>query len=413
MKEKLFTKKNLLCLAILFVMAVFSELFLTFHIGGTEYTLYFTYIPLTLGAIFLGARGGGLLGLLYGVIIFVRNFFGSSGFDWWMIMQVIPPIVAGIVTGLVFRAVSKRNRLVAVLLAALLYCVLYECLVLLFLNIFFMSISFTVFDSEGFMQQYFINMVIALVITIVFVLIVCIVIAKIKKSKNDRKRKADEERAEIVAGAEDAENEAGAETAAVTADEPEQINSAESQGNQKSSKWKLKLNFGSASFAVAVTFTVLSLLGLVAYIVCMAITTGSAHNGAIPIWAVLIGLIAFAVFGFLAFCIVNFLSSSGIKGTAETVLTVLTFLQYYLLICFVKIMLTVITFTVSFIVSLFVGEFGGRGSPKVWKVNDRGFTRTLEQTGSKAYVNGEWYYQFRDDIGNYWLSKDKRQFYKK
>lgn len=189
-------------------------------------------------------------------------------------------------------------------------------------------------------------------------------------------------------------------------------NSKGRQGNQKSSKWKLKLNFGSASFAVAVTFTVLSLLGLVAYIVCMAITTGSAHNGAIPIWAVFIGLIAFAVFGFLAFCIVNFLSSSGIKGTAHTVLTVLTFLQYYLLICFVIIVLTVITF----IVSLFRGEFGGSsggGSKKVWQVNDNGFTRTLEQTGSKAYVNGEWYYQFRDDIGNYWLSKDKRQFYKK
>ncbi len=194
--------------------------------------------------------------------------------------------------------------------------------------------------------------------------------------------------------------------------QPTDGNSQGRQSTQKSSKWKLKLNFGNASFAVAVTFTVLSLLGLVAYIVCMAITTGSAHNGAIPVWAVFIGLIAFAVFGFLAFCIVNFLSSSGIKGTAYTVLTVLTFLQYYLLVVFVTVILTAI----AFIVSLFRGEFGGSSggeSKKVWQVNDNGFTRTLEQTGPKAYVNGKWYYEFRDDIGNYWLSEDKKYFFKK
>lgn len=82
-------------------------------------------IPIAIGAMLLGPRGGAWLGFVCGTVIFLLGLFGLEPVPFVsLLLQVTPVItcllcivkttVAGLVAGLVFRLLSGKGRLLAV-----------------------------------------------------------------------------------------------------------------------------------------------------------------------------------------------------------------------------------------------------------------------------------------------------------
>lgn len=127
MKSKeLFTARNIAYLAVLLALVIVLQTF-----GGTitvgVVQLNFTLVPIVLGAILLGPTAGGILGLACGIVILIQVITASSGFYFiiWTNSPVVTSLtcilkttVAGYVAGWVYRAIVKKNRLVATFVAS-------------------------------------------------------------------------------------------------------------------------------------------------------------------------------------------------------------------------------------------------------------------------------------------------------
>ena len=125
-KKKFFTAQNIATFGVLLALVIVLQLFGgTITIGAVQ--LNFTLIPIVLGAILLGPWAGAFLGLACGEIVLyqvitVPTFFYTA---IWTNDPVVTALtclvkttVAGLVAGLLFRLIEKKNRLVAVFVAA-------------------------------------------------------------------------------------------------------------------------------------------------------------------------------------------------------------------------------------------------------------------------------------------------------
>ena len=125
-KKKFFTAQNIATFGVLLALVIVLQLFGgTITIGAVQ--LNFTLIPIVLGAILLGPWAGAFLGLACGAIVLyqvitVPTFFYTA---IWTNDPVVTALtclvkttVAGLVAGLLFRLIEKKNRLVAVFVAA-------------------------------------------------------------------------------------------------------------------------------------------------------------------------------------------------------------------------------------------------------------------------------------------------------
>lgn len=123
------TKQNTLKMVELAVlMALVAVLQITgtgIMLGGTPVSL--VLIPIALGAMLLGPWAGALLGLEFGVIVFLAGLFGADGFTFILIQD--HPIytailclgkgaLAGLAAGIVYRLLEKKNVYAAVFAAA-------------------------------------------------------------------------------------------------------------------------------------------------------------------------------------------------------------------------------------------------------------------------------------------------------
>ncbi len=126
MKNRYFDAKRVTALAVLLALVIVLQAFGgSFSIGLI--TLNFTLIPIVLGAIVLGAWAGAILGLASGIVILIQVIIAPAGF-YWIIWTNSPLIttcicltkttVAGFVAGWLFGLIEKKNRLVAVFVAA-------------------------------------------------------------------------------------------------------------------------------------------------------------------------------------------------------------------------------------------------------------------------------------------------------
>ncbi len=101
--------------------------FFPIQILGTNLNL--TLIPIVLGAILLGPRAGVWLGLVSGVYIYVvGGVMGMDLFTNFLFINnpfitacicVFKTVVAGLLAGLVYRLVCKKNELAAVFVASI------------------------------------------------------------------------------------------------------------------------------------------------------------------------------------------------------------------------------------------------------------------------------------------------------
>ncbi len=92
---------------------------------GTSVSL--VLIPIVLGAVMIGPSAGAWLGFVFGAVVFLMGAFGLDAFTQMMvadnpIMTFIicfaKGILAGLVAGIVYKALIKKNRILATFAAA-------------------------------------------------------------------------------------------------------------------------------------------------------------------------------------------------------------------------------------------------------------------------------------------------------
>ena len=125
-KGNYFSARRISYFAILLALVIVLQAFGgTINIGAVQ--LNFTLIPIVLGAIVLGPLAGALLGFACGVVVLVQVIMGVVPFYTliWTndpvvtaLTCVVKTTVAGLVAGLLFNLIKKKNKHVAVFVAA-------------------------------------------------------------------------------------------------------------------------------------------------------------------------------------------------------------------------------------------------------------------------------------------------------
>ncbi len=120
---KFFTTKNIVYLAILTALLVVLNLLSTVFKVITNVNL--TLIPIVLGALLLGWRGGLILGAISGIMTFMFGVTGVDAFTNFLFTQhpvltfltcFVKIVAAGVVGGLVYQVI--KNKYVAVFVAS-------------------------------------------------------------------------------------------------------------------------------------------------------------------------------------------------------------------------------------------------------------------------------------------------------
>ena len=125
MNSKFFTARNLTFLAILTALLVVLNLLSTVFKVITNVNL--TLIPIVLGALILGARGGFILGGISGLMTFIFGVLAVDPFTNVLFTNspiltfltcVVKITVAGGVAGLVYDILKTKNKYLAVLVCS-------------------------------------------------------------------------------------------------------------------------------------------------------------------------------------------------------------------------------------------------------------------------------------------------------
>lgn len=123
--EKFLNTKNVVYLAILTTLLVVLNLLSTVFKIITNVNL--TLIPIVLGALMLGMRGGLILGVISGVMTFIFGVTGVDAFTNFLFTQhpiltfltcTIKITAAGVLGGLVYGIMKNKNKYVATFLAS-------------------------------------------------------------------------------------------------------------------------------------------------------------------------------------------------------------------------------------------------------------------------------------------------------
>ncbi len=121
-KEGFFTARNTAYLAVLFALVIVLQLFAS-AIPMFGVTLNFSLIPIVLAGIFFGAFGGGIMGFVSGCVTFITAAVMGGEPSTAFLFQANPVVLtlvcigkttaAGIVGGLLYRLLGKKNTLAA------------------------------------------------------------------------------------------------------------------------------------------------------------------------------------------------------------------------------------------------------------------------------------------------------------
>ena len=123
MENKFFSSKNVALLGVLTTLVIVLQLFGS-SIPMFGITLNFSLIPIALAGILLGYLGGAIVGFVCGLVVFIATAVMGGEPVTANLFQTDPVIlttmcigkttVAGLVSGLLYKLISKRNNLVAV-----------------------------------------------------------------------------------------------------------------------------------------------------------------------------------------------------------------------------------------------------------------------------------------------------------
>jgi uncharacterized membrane protein len=125
-KKNFFSARNIAFLAVLVALVVVLQCFGgSIKIGQTS--LSFVLVPIVLGGMLLGVWAGAFLGFVFGFIVLMYGVAGTDVFTN-MLFNAQPfmtaliclgkGIMAGVVSALVYKAIAKKNKYVAVFVAS-------------------------------------------------------------------------------------------------------------------------------------------------------------------------------------------------------------------------------------------------------------------------------------------------------
>ncbi len=130
--KQVFSARNLAYLAVLLALVVLLQcLGGFFKIGSTS--LSFVLVPIVLGAVLIGWWAGAFLGFAFGFIVLMYGVAGTDYFTNILFVNhpvltaltcLIKGIAAGIVPGLIYPLIAKKNKLAGVIVASVLAPVL-------------------------------------------------------------------------------------------------------------------------------------------------------------------------------------------------------------------------------------------------------------------------------------------------
>ncbi len=101
------------------LVAVLQALAISIRFGVFNITL--VLVPIIVGAALYGWMAGAWLGLIFGIIVLVTDagVFLAVNVPGTIITCILKGVAAGAIAGLVYRAVSRKNKLFAVVLAGI------------------------------------------------------------------------------------------------------------------------------------------------------------------------------------------------------------------------------------------------------------------------------------------------------
>ncbi|MBO4988721.1 MAG: ECF transporter S component [Clostridia bacterium] len=123
--SRFFSAKNVATLGVLLALVIVLSVF-----GGTinigTVSLNFSLIPIVLGALVLGPLAGGILGFANGAVVLFQVITGAGFYAViWQNSPVVTVLVcllkttlAGVLAGFIYRAIAKKNGLVATFVAS-------------------------------------------------------------------------------------------------------------------------------------------------------------------------------------------------------------------------------------------------------------------------------------------------------
>ena len=122
MNNKFFTAKNVALLGVLIAIVIVLQLFAS-AIPMFGVTLNFSLIPIALAGITMGALGGAIVGFSCGLVVFITMAVLGQEPSTAFLFQTNPVIltlmcigkttIAGAVSGLLYKLISKKNPAVA------------------------------------------------------------------------------------------------------------------------------------------------------------------------------------------------------------------------------------------------------------------------------------------------------------
>ena len=126
-KKRFFTSRNIAFLAVLLALVIVLQLWgSAIPIGATRISL--TLVPIVLGAVLLGPLAGAFLGAAFGVVVIAVALTGGDPFTFMLFgdhpvltvaLCLIKGAAAGLVAGILYKAIRKKNEYAAVVAAAL------------------------------------------------------------------------------------------------------------------------------------------------------------------------------------------------------------------------------------------------------------------------------------------------------
>ncbi len=125
-KSKFLSAKNLVYLAVLLALVVVLQCLSGFFVIGTT-SLSFVLVPIVLGAVLIGWWAGALLGFAFGFIVLMYGVAGTDPFTNILFVNqpvltaltcLVKGIAAGVVPGLIYPLIAKKNKLAGVIVAS-------------------------------------------------------------------------------------------------------------------------------------------------------------------------------------------------------------------------------------------------------------------------------------------------------
>lgn len=127
-KQKFFTSKNITFLGVLTALIIVLQVLGSNIVVFGTVRLSFVLVPIVLGAIMLGVRGGVFLGFVFGLITIIMGAVGADPFTYVLLNEspflcvatcLVKAVCAGLISALTYKAVSVRNKTIALFVLAI------------------------------------------------------------------------------------------------------------------------------------------------------------------------------------------------------------------------------------------------------------------------------------------------------